>query len=120
MGEPWHFGNAKVDGKDRRGWFIGYFLGESDGVRATDAIEVKWGSHPAGEGRPEWSTDEHHASLLLLISGRFRQDFADGSLILKEQGDYVIWGPGISHSWQAEEDSVVITVRWPSVPENAS
>jgi hypothetical protein len=27
-----------------------------------------------------------------------------------------MWGAGTDHSWRAEEDSVVITVRWPSVP----
>ena len=30
--------------------------------------------------------------------------------------DYLIWGKGVDHSWVAEEESVVLTVRWPSVP----
>jgi hypothetical protein len=25
-----------------------------------------------------------------------------------------MWGPGVDHSWEALEDSVVLTVRWPS------
>src|SRR6266508_4683097 len=25
---------------------------------------------------------------------------------------YVVWGPGIDHTWRAEADSVVITIRW--------
>jgi hypothetical protein len=29
-------------------------------------------------------------------------------------GDYVMWGAGTDHSWRPEEDSVVITVCWPS------
>ena len=28
----------------------------------------------------------------------------------------MVWGRGVDHSWYAEEDSVVLTVRWPSVP----
>ncbi|SOD71201.1 hypothetical protein SAMN05892883_0766 [Jatrophihabitans sp. GAS493] len=38
-----------------------------------------------------------------------------GSTTLARQGDYATWGPGIDHSWQAEEDTVVVTVRWPSL-----
>ncbi|WP_374005171.1 hypothetical protein [Streptomyces ipomoeae] len=36
--------------------------------------------------------------------------------MLERQGDYVVWGRGVDHSWVAEEESVVLTVRWPSVP----
>jgi hypothetical protein len=32
-----------------------------------------------------------------------------------ESGDYVVWAPGVSHTYRAEVDSVVITVRWPSL-----
>jgi hypothetical protein len=28
----------------------------------------------------------------------------------------VMWGAGLDHSWRAEDDSIVITVRWPSTP----
>jgi quercetin dioxygenase-like cupin family protein len=35
---------------------------------------------------------------------------------LTRPGDYVVWGPGVDHSWRAEQDAVVLTVRWPSVP----
>jgi hypothetical protein len=27
-----------------------------------------------------------------------------------------VWGRDIGHSWFAEEESVLLTVRWPSVP----
>jgi hypothetical protein len=36
-------------------------------------------------------------------------------VLLAKQGDYVVFH-GIGHSWQAEEESVVLAVRWPSVP----
>jgi hypothetical protein len=47
------------------------------------------------------SSDLHHCLL-------------SDSVTLTRQGDYVTWGPGIAILWQAESDSVVITVRWPS------
>ena len=77
---------------------------------------VKWGAHPAGEGRDGWATDEQRTTLLILVRGRFRLDLSVASTTLEKEGDYAVWGPGIDHSWQAEEDSVVITVRWPSIP----
>lgn len=46
----------------------------------------------------------------------FRLEFPRGDVVLAEQGDYVVWGRGVDHSWEAEEESVVLTVRWPSVP----
>jgi quercetin dioxygenase-like cupin family protein len=112
-------------GSRTRGWLLGHFLGDDGDVRATDAVEVKWGVHPAvevkwgvhpaGERRDAWATDERRTSLLLLVRGRFRLDLSVGSATLENEGDYVVWGPGIDHCWQAEEDSVVITVRWPSI-----
>jgi len=93
-----------------------HFLGNDGGIRASDAVEVKWGVHPAGEDRDAWATDEQRTSLLLLVRGRFRLDLSVGSVTLEKEGNYAVWGPGIDHCWQAEEDSIVITVRWPSIP----
>ncbi|MEU8633244.1 hypothetical protein AB0C38_13815 [Amycolatopsis sp. NPDC048633] len=49
-----------------------------------------------------------------LISGKFRVDLTGGSETLNDQGDYVMWQPGIDHSWEALSTSTVLTVRWPS------
>jgi D-lyxose ketol-isomerase len=46
---------------------------------------------------------------------RFRIELAVGAHLLADEGDYAMWGPGIGHSWQAEEDSVVVTIRWRSL-----
>ena len=59
---------------------------------------------------------EKRTALLVLISGRFRMEFPEGDVLLTEQGDYVVWGRGVDHSWHAEEESVVMTIRWPSIP----
>ena len=63
-----------------------------------------------------WVTGEERTALQVLISGRFRVEFPGRSVVLAEQGDYVVGGRGVDHSWYAEEESVVLTVRWPSVP----
>jgi quercetin dioxygenase-like cupin family protein len=115
LADNWYAGNANDDAGQHRGWLLGHFLDAGyAGPRSTEALEVKWGIHPAGEARPEWTADDQRTAMLLLVSGRFRLDLTTGTTTLERQGDYVVWGPGIDHSWQAEQDSVVITVRWPS------
>jgi len=113
----WYHGNAAEDGRgDARGWILGHFLDSSNGVRSTDDVEVKWGIHPAGDKRSEWTTDDQRTTMVLLVDGHFTVSLTDGRVELNKQGDYAVWGPGIDHSWEAEEDSVVLTVRWPSLP----
>jgi hypothetical protein len=51
----------------------------------------------------------------VLVSGRFRIDLPDRSVVLAEPGDYIVFR-GVNHTWQAEEASVVVSVRWPSLP----
>lgn len=114
MSTNWTFGNAAEDGADTRGWLLGHFIDPSEGVRSSKDVEVKWGVHSSGEKRPEWTSDDQRTTLVLLVQGRFRIDLTEGSTVLAAQGDYALWGPGIDHSWEAIDDSVVITVRWPS------
>ena len=110
-----YFGNAATDAKEHRGWVIGQFMEDGD-VRQTDGVEIKWGVHSAGEERADWQGDETRITVLLLVKGRFRLDLSVETFVLEQEGDYAMWGPGIGHSWRAEEDSVVVTVRWPSAP----
>ena len=51
---------------------------------------------------------------MFLISGRFVQKRPDREVELSKPGDYVMWGPGVVHAWKAVEDSVMLTIRWPS------
>jgi quercetin dioxygenase-like cupin family protein len=51
----------------------------------------------------------------VLLDGKFRIDLRSGSVMLERRGDYVMWGPGTDHSWEAVSDSTVLTVRWPSL-----
>ncbi|MCB5166638.1 signal peptidase I [Streptomyces bambusae] len=108
-------GNAGRDAPLDHGWLLGHFKEPGDPRHSTD-VEIKWGAHPRGDRRAQWVRGESRTTLQVLVSGRFRVELPDRSVVLAEQGDYVVWGRGTDHSWYAEEDSVVLTVRWPSVP----
>ncbi|MFE1410394.1 signal peptidase I [Streptomyces sp. NPDC058746] len=110
-----HTGKAGPDAAVDRGWLLGHFKDPGD-PRHSEDVEIKWGVHPKGEARERWATAEKRTALLVLISGRFRLEFPGRTVVLAEQGDYVLWGRGVDHSWYAEEDAVVLTVRWPSIP----
>jgi len=109
-----YVGSAPADAPEYRGWLLGHFMPEGD-ARHSDAIEIKWGAHPAGEERAEWVSAETRTALIILVRGRFRVDFPDRSVVLGEQGDYVVFD-GVEHSWCAEEESIIVGVRWPSIP----
>jgi hypothetical protein len=110
-----YVGNANVDAATDHGWLLGHFKPFGD-PRHSDGVEIKWGTHSPGDERAEWVRGEERTALLILISGRFRVELPGRSVLLAERGDYVVWGKGVDHSWHAEEESVVLTVRWPSVP----
>lgn len=108
------FGNAQKEGTMRGGWFIGHFITPDNDPHSTSDLEVKWAVHPAGDGRREWAMNAEATTLSILISGRFRLQFPEEEIVLSHQGDYVLWCPGVLHTWVAEEDSTILTVRWPS------
>ena len=109
-------GNAAEDSADRRGWLVGHFLPGVAGPRATDDVEVKWAVYEGGEARPQWGLNERAHTLAILVRGLFRLRFPEREVLLSEEGDYVLWEPGVPHLWQAETPAVVVTVRWPSLP----
>lgn len=112
-------GNAGEDAALDRGWLLGHFKGPED-PRHSKEVEIKWGVHPRGDRRAQWVRGEQRTALPVLISGRFRMEFPGRDAVLERRGDYVLWERGVDHSWYAEEESVVLTVRWPSVPGYAA
>ena len=110
-------GKATQDAEPFRGWLLGHFVPPEFGLRASDAVEVKWATHALGETRSAWATSMQATSLSILIRGSIRIFFATGQeALLAEVGDYVLWPPGLAHHWQIEQDeTIVLTVRWPSV-----
>jgi glyoxylate utilization-related uncharacterized protein len=109
-------GRAGLDGARNQGWLLGHFMPPGNVLHSKD-VEVKWGVHPAGDRRAAWATGEIRTALLVLISGAFNIELRDRTVVLREPGDYVVWGPGEDHSWRAlKPDTTVLTVRWPSLP----
>lgn len=114
-------GNAAADGAARRGWFVGRFV-DDDPFRQTHDVEVKWAVHPPGERNAGYAADRVARSLTVLVRGRFRLTFRRGDrtedVILEREGDYALWLPGVEHTWVAEGEgeTVLVTVRWPSLP----
>ncbi len=112
-------GNAEREAlnHDRRGWFVGQFMSSKSSIRKTEGVEVKWGVHKENEERATEGINSEATSLSILINGLFILYFPhlQQTVRLQKVGDYVIWTPGVSHTWKAIKDSVVLTVRWPSV-----
>lgn len=115
MNNGGYVGNAGEDAALDRGWILGHFK-EAGNPRHSEAVEIKGGVHPRGDERAPRVRGEERTALLVLVSGRFRAELPGGSVLLEERGDRVVWGRGGDRSWCAEEASVVLTVRRPSVP----
>ncbi len=116
MAESVYVGRAGEDGARNQGWLLGHFM-PSGNPRHSDDVEVKWGVHRLGDRRGAWATGEVRTALLVLIRGAFNIELRDRTVVLREPGDYVVWGPGQDHSWRAvAADTLVLTVRWPSLP----
>ncbi len=109
-----YVGSAPDDAPGNRGWLLGHFMPPGD-IRHSADVEIKWGAHHRGDRRAQWVCGETRTALIVLVSGRFRVEFPERTIVLAQGGDYVVFH-GVDHSWLAEEESVILGVRWPSVP----
>lgn len=117
MAEDVHFENAARDGQQYRGWLVGHFINrDHHNLRRADDVEVKWVLHPAAQQRDSWASDETATTLCMLTRGQSRLHLSTGIYTLTNEGDYLMWDPGVDHFWHAEEDSLVLTIRWLSRP----
>jgi hypothetical protein len=114
MASSIYIGSAPDDAPEYRGWLLGHFMPPGD-LRHSGDVEIKWGEHARGDRRAKWVSGEIRTALIVLVSGRFRVDFPGRQVLLAQRGDYVVFC-GVDHSWFAEEESVILGVRWPSVP----
>ena len=106
-------GNAVEAARDTRGWFLGHF--HADPALRSGDLELKGWTHPKGDRRTEWSPPSAVRTLNVLIRGHFVLVFPDREVALAKEGDFVLFGPDVAHSYRSVEDSLVLTVRWPSV-----
>ena len=110
-------GNVNDASKDTRGWFLGHFMPGEDNPLRTEDLELKWYTHAKGETRAEWAPGNPVRTLNILIRGHFVLLFPDQEVALENEGDFVLFGPSIPHSYRCVEESLVLTVRWPSAPQ---
>lgn len=110
------FGNAVDASRETRGWFLGHFMPGADNPLRSSDVELKWYTHAKGETRTEWAPGNPVRTLNLLIRGQFALLFPDREVVLAKEGDFVLFGPGVPHSFRCDEESLVLTVRWPSAP----
>jgi hypothetical protein len=108
-------GNVAVASRDTRGWFLGHFMPGDDNPLRTSELELKWFTHAKGETRGEWAPGNPVKTLNILMRGRFVLLFPDREVALEKEGDFVLFGPDVAHSFRSEEESLVLTVRWPSL-----
>lgn len=118
-GKGFYFGNAKADQVRSSGWFVGQFVPPELGLRHQTEVELKWGVHPDGDKRPHPWANRNGTTVSVLIEGVLRVTFyVDGTeqeVTLQTRGDYLVFGPDVVHSWEATGDTVVLSVRFPSV-----
>jgi hypothetical protein len=114
-----YFGNAAVDQVRNTGWFLGQFIQAELGLRHQTDVELKWGIHPDGERRAHAWANGNGTTVSILIRGSLRVTFHVGArpqvVHLEKHGDYIIFGPQIVHSWEAIGDTLVLSIRFPSV-----
>lgn len=111
------YGSALEDGKHGHGWWIGHFI-KDQSLRHSVDIEAKWAVHEAGKRHGNFAANTVASSMAVLVTGRHRMEFQNSYVVLEKPGDYVVWGPGVLHSWTALEDSTILCIRWPSKPDD--
>ncbi|MGD9614979.1 MAG: signal peptidase I [Alphaproteobacteria bacterium] len=117
--KPFYFGNAAADQVRESGWFIGQFVPPELGLRHQTDVEVKWGLHPDGDKRSRPWANGNGTTISVLVRGTLHVCFHLGEtreiVTLAKEGDYVIYGPDMVHSWEASGETLVLSVRFPSV-----
>ncbi|MCX6729889.1 MAG: signal peptidase I [Candidatus Portnoybacteria bacterium] len=108
------FGNAHDD-RNALQWLMGHFIKPQSNLLFDEKLEIKWGEVKAGYDNGQWSKSNYAKTIAILVHGEFIMSFQNQDVVLKKEGDYVIWGPGIVHMGKAVKDTVLITLRWPSL-----
>ena len=108
-------GNAISDAANK-GWFVGWFQKEHRPELCSSDVEIKWFTHPTTDFQAVTTDEKKVWTITILVSGRLRVSVDSKEFTLENPGDFVCWGPGHSHGWQPLDESLVITVRWPSIP----
>ncbi|WP_221028920.1 hypothetical protein [Actomonas aquatica] len=112
------------------GWAVGFSPwtdtpGSLRHVPADTAVRglcLKWKTHQAGDpqGINKPVSSGRTLSVLVSAESRFRIEFASdaaftqdvSAVVLKRAGDFVAWGAGVHHRWEAQTGCTMMTLRW--------
>jgi len=123
-GAPFYLGNAALDQVRETGWFIGQFVPPELGLRHQTDLEMKWGMHPDGDKRVRPWAHGRATTISVLIRGKLIVSFhaTDGAqtATLATEGDYLVYRPDVVHSWEAVGETLVLSIRFPSVEIGAA
>jgi len=108
-----------LEAPEKRGWFLGHFI-DSPSLFHSKDVEVKWGIHKKGEKYENAKANIQAKSLAILISGKEKFFFPDTNetITMEKPGDYIIWNAGIFHKCEMLEDTTILTICWPSSPND--
>jgi hypothetical protein len=114
-----YYGNAAIDQVRGTGWFVGQFVPAELGLRHQTDVELKWGLHEDGGRRSQPWANGNATTISVLIRGKLRVEFHVGAtpqvVTLEKEGDYIVFGPDVVHSWEATGETLVLSLRFPSV-----
>ncbi len=114
-------GNFTEESPSHRGWILGHFM-DPDSPFHNEEFEIKWGKHKKGESfeAKEVGSSDQRCTVAILVYGKELLKFAsvDKEVLLEDEGDYVSWQPNIPHAAVFWKDTLIITIRWPSVPKS--
>ncbi|OHA26475.1 MAG: hypothetical protein A3C06_02770 [Candidatus Taylorbacteria bacterium RIFCSPHIGHO2_02_FULL_46_13] len=110
-------GNVYTKPGVKKNWVMGHFIDPKTPFHQKD-FSLKWTKSKRGDSREQIGTCEAE-TLDILVYGKHKIDFPNlhKSVTLEKEGDYVYVGRNIAHTWETLEDSLIVTLRWPSVPE---
>jgi hypothetical protein len=130
------FGNAGRLQTNGTGWFVGF----SDWTKSPGSnlrhvpmeqpatgLCVKWFMHEAGDpnGGAKPVSEGRTLSLVAGAPGEFKLEFSESpafapadtvSCLLREPGDYALWGAGVFHRWSVLKPTCILTLRWSLPP----
>lgn len=104
----------------QRGWRVGHFIKDRPGFN-TDLTELQWRFDiKAGSTKSAPAYNKQAATLTILVEGEMTIIFPheNRSIVLKEEGDYAFFAPGVCHTWEVSKDSKMVGMRWPSVKDD--
>ena len=114
-------GNFNTEDQTHRQWVIGHFINSKSVFHNTD-FEIRWANHKKGEKKDSPTSSEMAKTVSILVSGKCKLWFPeeDETIFLELGGDYVYFDKKTLHGFEALEDCLIITIRWPSLPDAQS